>query len=230
MSNMIEIKNVKKSFGKDTAKTEVLKGVDLEIEKGDFVSLMGASGSGKSTLLYLIGGLDKDFEGEIMIDGENIRSMKEKKMSKLRLSKIGFIFQFYNLVQNLSVEDNIMLPITMSGKNVSEYKKKMEEILKITGLTDKRKSKPSQLSGGQQQRVAVARAILNEPELLLADEATGNLDTVAGAEIMELFKKINAEKGITILQVTHSERCAKYGKRIVRMENGRVIDENDPTA
>lgn len=225
MANMIEIKDVKKTFGKDTAKTEVLKGVNLEIEKGDFVSLMGASGSGKSTLLYLIGGLDKDFEGEILIDGENICEMKEKNMSKLRLSKIGFIFQFYNLVQNLSVEDNIMLPITMSGKNVSEYKKKMDEILEITGLTEKRKSKPSQLSGGQQQRVAIARAILNEPEILLADEATGNLDTVAGAEIMDLFKKINAEKGITILQVTHSESCAAYGKRIVRMENGRVIGE-----
>lgn len=225
MANMIEIKDVKKTFGKETAKTEVLKGVNLEIEKGDFVSLMGASGSGKSTLLYLIGGLDKDFEGEILIDGENICDMKEKNMSKLRLSKIGFIFQFYNLVQNLSVEDNIMLPITMSGKNVSEYKKKMDEILEITGLTEKRKSKPSQLSGGQQQRVAIARAILNEPELLLADEATGNLDTIAGAEIMELFKKINEEKGITILQVTHSETCAEYGKRIVRMENGRVIGE-----
>lgn len=226
MSNMVEIKGVKKAFGKDTAKTEVLKGVNLEIEKGDFVSLMGASGSGKSTLLYLIGGLDKDFEGEILIDGENISDMKEKKMSKLRLSKIGFIFQFYNLIQNLSVEDNIMLPVTMSGKKVSDYRKKMEEILEITGLGDKRKSKPSQLSGGQQQRVAIARAVLNAPELLLADEATGNLDTVAGAEIMELFKTINSEKGITILQVTHSERCAKYGKRIVRMENGQVINES----
>lgn len=225
MANMIEIKDVKKTFGKDTAKTEVLKGVNLNIEKGDFVSLMGASGSGKSTLLYLIGGLDKDFDGDILIDGENICDMKEKNMSKLRLNKIGFIFQFYNLVQNLSVEDNIMLPITMSGKNVTEYKKKLDEILEITGLTEKRKSKPSQLSGGQQQRVAVARAILNEPELLLADEATGNLDTVAGAEIMELFKKINEEKKITILQVTHSESCAAYGKRIVRMENGRVISE-----
>lgn len=226
MSNMVEIKGVKKAFGKDTAKTEVLKGVNLEIEKGDFVSLMGASGSGKSTLLYLIGGLDKDFEGEILIDGENIRNMKEKKMSELRLSKIGFIFQFYNLIQNLSVEDNIMLPVTMSGKKVSDYRKKMEDIMEITGLSDKRKSKPSQLSGGQQQRVAIARAVLNEPELLLADESTGNLDTVAGAEIMELFRKINAEKGITILQVTHSERCAKYGKRIVYMENGQVINEN----
>lgn len=226
MSNMVEIKGVKKAFGKDTAKTEVLKGVSLEIEKGDFVSLMGASGSGKSTLLYLIGGLDKDFEGEILIDGENICNMKEKRMSALRLSKIGFIFQFYNLIQNLSVEDNIMLPVTMSGKKVSDYRKKMEEIMEITGLSDKRKSRPSQLSGGQQQRVAIARAVLNEPELLLADEATGNLDTIAGAEIMELFRKINAEKGITILQVTHSERCAKYGKRIVYMENGQVISEN----
>ena len=223
MSDIIEIKNVKKSFGKESNKTEVLKGVNLNIEKGDFVSLMGASGSGKSTLLYLIGGLDKEYEGEIIIDGRNISKLKEKEMSEIRLNKIGFIFQFYNLVQNLSVEDNIMLPITMSGKKVSEYKKKLDAILEITGLSDKRKSKPSQLSGGQQQRAAVARAVLGEPEILLADEATGNLDTVAGAEIMELFKKINAEKKITILQVTHSEKCASYGKRIVRMENGIIL-------
>lgn len=225
MSEIIKIENVKKSFGKNESRTEVLRGVDLNIEKGDFVSLMGASGSGKSTLLYLIGGLDRDFEGNIFIDGKNIRELKEKEMSKLRLNKTGFIFQFYNLVQNLSVEDNIMLPVVMSGKNVKEYSKKMEDILKITDLADKRRSKPSQLSGGQQQRAAVARAILNEPEILLADEATGNLDSVAGDEIMSLFKRINEEKGITILQVTHSEKCALFSKKIVRIENGKIVTE-----
>ena len=222
MNEIIKIENVKKSFGKNESKTEVLRGIDLCIEKGDFVSLMGASGSGKSTLLYLIGGLDRDFEGNIFIDGTNIRDLKEKAMSKLRLNRTGFIFQFYNLVQNLSVEDNIMLPVVMSGKNVKEYSKKMEEILKITDIADKRRSKPSQLSGGQQQRVAIARAILNEPEILLADEATGNLDSVAGDEIMSLFKRINDEKGITILQVTHSEKCAQYSQKIVRIENGKI--------
>lgn len=225
MSEIIKIENVKKSFGKNESRTEVLRGIDLSIEKGDFVSLMGASGSGKSTLLYLIGGLDREFEGNIFIDGKNIRELKEKEMSKLRLNKTGFIFQFYNLVQNLSVEDNIMLPVVMSGKNVKEYSKKMEEILKITDLSDKRRSKPSQLSGGQQQRAAVARAILNEPEILLADEATGNLDSAAGDEIMSLFKRINEEKGITILQVTHSEKCALYSKKTVRIENGKISTE-----
>lgn len=223
MSDIIEIKNVKKSFGKEPNITKVLKGVDLNIEKGDFVSLMGASGSGKSTLLYLIGGLDKDYDGEIIIGGQSINKLKEKEMSEIRLNKIGFIFQFYNLVQNLSVEDNIMLPITMSGKKVSDYKKKLDGILEITGLSEKRNSKPSQLSGGQQQRTAIARAVLGEPEIILADEPTGNLDTVSGAEIMELFKRINEEKKITILQVTHSENCAAYGKRIVRMENGIIL-------
>lgn len=223
MSDIIEIKNVKKSFGKEPNITKVLKGVDLNIEKGDFVSLMGASGSGKSTLLYLIGGLDKDYDGEIIIGGQSISKLKEKEMSEIRLNKIGFIFQFYNLVQNLSVEDNIMLPITMSGKKVSDYKKKLDGILEITGLSEKRNSKPSQLSGGQQQRTAIARAVLGEPEIILADEPTGNLDTVSGAEIMELFKRINEEKKITILQVTHSENCAAYGKRIVRMENGIIL-------
>lgn len=221
---MIRVSDVKKSFGKNEAKTQVLNGVSFEIQKGEFVSLMGASGSGKSTLLYLIGGLDREFEGNIEICGESITSLKEKNLSKLRLQKLGFIFQFYNLVQNLSVEDNILLPLSVGGVKPENCKKELDEILEITGLSAKRKSKPGQLSGGQQQRVAVARAVMMNPEILLADEATGNLDSASSKEMMDLFKRINEEKKITILQVTHSETCAQYGNRIIRLENGRVVE------
>ena len=224
MENMIEVRNVSKSFGKKGgAITQVLNGADLTVEKGEFVSLMGASGSGKSTLLYLIGGLDRSFDGEISICGNSIRKMKEKKLSEIRLGKIGFIFQFYNLVQNLNVEDNILLPSLVAGRSRASLKKDLDEILEITGLTEKRKQMPSKLSGGQQQRVAIARAIISNPEIILADEATGNLDSKSGAEIMELFRRINQEKGITILQVTHSQKCAEYGTRTVVLENGKTI-------
>ncbi len=220
---ILKVENVSKTFGKGEAMNKVLDNVSLEIHKGEFASLMGSSGSGKSTLLYLIGGLDTDYEGSIYISGQKMTGMKESEMSRLRLAKIGFIFQFYNLVQNLSVEDNILLPIKMAKKNVPGYKEKLEEILEITGLTEKRKQKPSQLSGGQQQRVSIARAVLSEPEILLADEPTGNLDSKTTIEIMELFKRINQEKGITFLQVTHSQETAEYGNRIIRLDSGRLV-------
>ena len=224
--SIIEVKEVKKSFGKGESCAEILKGASFSVEKGEFVSLMGASGSGKSTMLYLIGGLDREFEGEIKINDEDIAKKKEKELSKLRLDNIGFVFQFYNLVQNLTVEDNIMLPIKMSKKNTADAKKRLDEILALTGLTEKRKSLPRQLSGGQQQRVAIARAILGEPEILLADEPTGNLDSSSTEEIMQLFRKINKEKNITILQVTHSEHCASFGDRVIELENGKIIRDN----
>lgn len=220
---ILKVENVSKTFGTGEAMNKVLDNVSLEIKKGEFASLMGSSGSGKSTLLYLIGGLDTSYEGNIYICGQKMTEMKESQMSALRLAKIGFIFQFYNLVQNLSVEDNILLPIKMAKKNVPDYRKKLEEILEITGLTAKRKQKPSQLSGGQQQRVSIARAVLSEPELLLADEPTGNLDSKTTVEIMELFKRINLEKKITFLQVTHSQDTAEYGNRIIRLDSGRLV-------
>ena len=222
MANVIEVSNVYKEFGKGDNITKVLSGANLAVGKGEFVSLMGASGSGKSTLLYLIGGLDRNFNGNISVCGSDIGKMKEKDLSKLRLDKIGFIFQFYNLVQNLNVEDNILLPSSVKGKSKSDMKAQLDEILKITGLTEKRKAKPSELSGGQQQRVAIARAVIGDPEIILADEPTGNLDSNAGAEIMNLFSEINKKKGITILQVTHSHKCAEYGDRVIELINGRT--------
>ncbi|MCQ2529418.1 MAG: ABC transporter ATP-binding protein [Saccharofermentans sp.] len=223
MDTIITVDNVKKSFGKGDTKLDVLKGVNLSVTKGEFVSLMGQSGSGKSTLLYLVGGLDMDYEGDIVICGNKLKGLKDKKLSDIRLKEIGFIFQFYNLVQNLNVEDNILLPAAVAGKDMGEYRKKLDEILDIVELTDKRKSMPAQLSGGQQQRVAIARALIGEPSIILADEPTGNLDKESGKKVMEIFSKINKEKGMTILQVTHNEEYTQYGNRIVRLDSGEII-------
>ena len=223
MNTIIEVNNVSKTFGKNTNLNRVLDEACMFVGEGEFVSLMGASGSGKSTLLYLIGGLDREFEGNIKLCGNDIRSMKDRELSRLRLSNMGFVFQFYNLVMNLTVEDNILLPSAISGKKKSELKDALDEILEITGLTEKRKAMPATLSGGQQQRVAIARALIGSPSVILADEPTGNLDSKSTKEIMELFARLNKERGMTILQVTHSDECAAYGTRTVRLDNGKTI-------
>ena len=223
MNTVIEVNNVSKTFGKNTSLNQVLNGACMYVQEGEFVSLMGASGSGKSTLLYLIGGLDRDFEGSISLCGKEIGPLKDKELSNLRLQNVGFVFQFCTLVMNLSVEDNILLPQTMNGRSKSSLKKELDEILEITGLTEKRKSMPNQLSGGQQQRVAVARAVIGNPKVILADEPTGNLDKKSTGEIMDLFRRLNRERGLTILQVTHSEECATYGTRTVVLDSGRTV-------
>ena len=226
MKNVIEISDLRKRFGSGENEALIFDGADLTIEEGSFVSLTGASGSGKSTLLYLIGGLDRDFTGDIRIGGKSITGMTDRELSDIRSFKLSYVFQFYNLVANLTVEENILLPIELSGRKTKDYMGKVNELLELTGLTAKRKCYPSQLSGGQQQRCSIARAVLTEPEILLADEATGNLDKASGEEIMELFRRLNQEKGLTILQVTHSAECAAYGSRIVRLEDRKLVEKN----
>ena len=216
---VISARNIHKTFGKGETAQTVLDGANLDIERGSFVSLMGESGSGKSTLLYLIGGLDRDFTGDIYVAGQSISQMSDNTLSELRCRNIGFVFQFYNLAANLTVEDNILLPLEMSGRRISDYKDKYREILEITGLESKVKSYPAQLSGG-----------LGEPEIILADEPTGNLDSASGAEIMQLFKRLNGEKGVTILQVTHSAECASYSSRIVNLRDGVIVDRYSENA
>ena len=220
---ILEIRNLKKYYGKGDSEVKALDDVSFDVYKGEMLVLLGNSGCGKSTLLNIIGGMDSPTSGQVLLNGEDITAYKDKELTKYRKEKIGFIFQFYNLIQNLSVEENILLPIKMAGKNVPNYKEKLDEILEITGLTEKRNHKPSQLSGGQQQRVSIARAVLSEPEILLADEPTGNLDSKSTTEIMELFKRINEEKGITFLQVTHSMETAEYGSRIIRLDSGKLV-------
>lgn len=222
MSAIIESIDLHKTYTMGKVEVEVLKDINISIEKGEFVSIMGPSGSGKSTLLYLIGGLDKPTSGKIMINGREMSDMKDDEESRLRRQEIGFIFQFYNLIPNLNVEENIMLPILLDGKKLKEYKKELDEILEIVGLSERRRHTPRELSGGQQQRVAIARALINQPDIILADEPIGNLDTKTGMEVMKLLSDINREKGKTIIQVTHSKESANYGKRIINVRDGKV--------
>ncbi|HYH04080.1 MAG TPA: ABC transporter ATP-binding protein, partial [Bacillota bacterium] len=194
---------------------------------GEFVSIMGPSGSGKSTLLYLLGGLDQPTTGSIKINGKELSGMKDREESILRRRDLGFVFQFYNLIPNLNVEENIMLPILLDGKVLKNEKQKLERILAEVGLTDRRYHTPRELSGGQQQRVAIARALVNEPDIILADEPIGNLDSKTGTEIMKLLQRINHEYGKTIVQVTHSGEAAQYGDRIIHVRDGKVWDVDE---
>ncbi|PAT00989.1 macrolide ABC transporter ATP-binding protein [Candidatus Izimaplasma bacterium ZiA1] len=223
MENIIKINDLHKSFNSNHVEFEVLKGINLEINEGEFVSIMGPSGSGKSTLLYLMGGLDAPSKGDIYINDKKIDDLNDKQLSILRQEEIGFVFQFYNLVQHLSVEENILLPLTIQGKNTKKHEAYLTEILEAVGLLDKRKSLPRELSGGQQQRVAIARALINSPRIILADEPTGNLDSKATKEIMDLFKKINKLYKTVIVQVTHSKETAEYGNRIINVKDGILV-------
>lgn len=226
LAKIIEVKDVYKDFGEKQQTVQILKGINLDIYEGEFASIMGSSGCGKSTLLFLIGALDSPTSGEILINGVNMFSLSDREQSKQRRKNIGFVFQFYNLVPNLTVEENIMLPISMSGGNVKNYREKLDYLLEITELTERRKNIPGQLSGGQQQRVAIARAVITTPSIILADEPVGNLDSVTGERVMELFRDINQQFGITILQVTHDESKALYGNRIINLKDGKVLKES----
>jgi len=230
----ITIKNLNKSFVNGSETAHVLKNINLTVEDGEFVSIMGPSGCGKSTLLYLLGGLDRPTSGSVSIHDVDLSTMKEKALCDMRSDTIGFVFQFYNLVPNLNVEDNIALPLMIAGRKRSSYAKKIDEVLEIIGMTDKRKLTPRELSGGQQQRVAIARALVFDPEIVFLDEPIGNLDSKTGLRIMELFREINKKYGKTIVQVTHSEEAARYGTKLVRVLDGRIemveeLDENGNT-
>ena len=183
---------------------------------------MGPSGSGKSTLLYLLGGLDRPTSGTVAINGRDLSTLKDKELSRMRNEEIGFVFQFYNLVPNLNVVDNISLPLMLAGKKQSAYQDKIDECLELIGMQDKRKLTPRQLSGGQQQRVAIARSLVFDPDILFLDEPIGNLDSKSGTKIMELFRRINRKYGKTIVQVTHSEEAARYGTRLIRIVDGEI--------
>ncbi|EGT5271921.1 ABC transporter ATP-binding protein [Clostridioides difficile] len=219
----VEAKNIIKEYKIGNTTTRVLKEVSLQIMKGEFVSIMGQSGSGKSTLLYILGGLDTPTSGKVYMNGADISHFNDEKMSIIRRRNIGFVFQFYNLIPNLNVEENIMLPLLLDGKNLKDYKNQLDEILDIVGLTDRRKHTPRELSGGQQQRVAIARALIGKPEILFADEPTGNLDSKTGIEIIDLLNKINRDNGQTIIMVTHSPEAAKSSSRTITVSDGLIV-------
>ena len=222
-NNVIEVKKVCKSFYMGENKLDVLKDIDLDIQRGDFVSIMGPSGSGKSTLLYLLGGLDHVTSGSIAINGKNIEKLNDVHQSEMRRKDIGFVFQFYNLIENLTAEENIMLPALLDGKKRGDVKKLTDELLKLVGLYERRKHTPRELSGGQQQRVAIARALVMKPDIIFADEPVGNLDSKTGLEILELLQKINLQEQKTIIMVTHSEESATYGNKKIYLKDGQVV-------
>lgn len=226
---LIEAKDIVKSYitgqGEDCT-FYALKGVSLNIEKGEFVAIMGASGSGKSTFMNIIGCLDKPNGGTYFLDGENIVDTRLDKLSEVRNSKLGFVFQGFNLISRTSALENVELPMIYKGIPPKERRERAMEALKIVGLTGKEQNMPNQLSGGQQQRVAIARAIVNDAPVILADEPTGNLDTKTSYEVMDFFVNLNEEMGKTIVLVTHEDDIAKYCKRTVRFKDGNIISDS----
>ncbi len=219
---IIETLDVHKWYEAGEQRIPVLRGVTMNVGTGEFVSIMGPSGSGKSTLLYLLGGLDRPSSGTIRFEGRDLASLSDGEMSRLRRRKVGFVFQFFNLVPNLTVEENVLLPVLLDGGNERSRRRDLERILETVELTDRRRHRPNELSGGQQQRVAIARALICEPELILADEPTGNLDSHTSHEVMELFRRINEEHDQAIVMVTHSPESAAYARRHIEVIDGQV--------
>jgi len=221
--SLIEIRNLCKVYGEGEAEVKALDNINLNIEQGEFVAIVGPSGSGKSTLLHLLGGVDRPSSGEIIIKGESIYKLKEKELSILRRRKIGFVFQFFNLIPVLTTEENIEMPVLLDGRKID--KKYMEELLKLLGLENRRKHHPSELSGGQQQRVSIGRALANKPSIILADEPTGNLDTKNSREILELLKYSAKKYNQTLILITHDINIAKSADRVITIEDGKVATD-----
>ncbi len=219
--SILQTKDLKKYYGSGDTQVKALDGVDLSVEQGEFVAIVGTSGSGKSTLLHMLGGLDRPTSGSVTVDGKDIFSLKDEGLTIFRRRKIGFVFQAYNLVPVLSVWENIDLPIHLEGRKVDrEY---VREAISILGLEKKLKSLPDQLSGGQQQRVAIARAMATKPAILLADEPTGNLDSKTSQDVLSLMKVTGQKFAQTMVMITHNEEIAQMAHRIVRIEDGRIV-------
>ncbi|WP_281539097.1 ABC transporter ATP-binding protein [Romboutsia timonensis] len=220
--NILEIINLSKTYGKGENKVEAIKNINLSIEKGKFIAIIGASGSGKSTLLHCIAGLDNITSGEVIFEGQNISKLSEEELSRLRSRKFGFIFQSFNLIPVINVYDNIVLPINIDNKRVD--KEYINSIIKVLGLSDKIKKFPNELSGGQQQRVAIARALANKPEIIFADEPTGNLDSSTTDEVINLLKECSLRFGQTLVMITHNNEIANMADKIVTIQDGSILN------
>lgn len=219
--SIVEISNVRKSYRLGNLEVPVLSGINLKIEQGEFLAIMGPSGSGKSTLVNLIGCLDRPTEGQVLIRGRDLQRMSDEELARLRGLEIGFVFQTFNLVPRLTALDNVLLPTFANSKISVDPRKRAKELLEIMGLQDRMHHRPGELSGGQSQRVSIARALINDPAILLADEPTGNLDSKTGAEILQIFMDLNRE-GRTIVIVTHDSEIAKYADRVVLVKDGII--------
>lgn len=222
--SMVSVRNVSKVYRRGKQEVEVLHGIDLVIPKGDFVALMGPSGSGKTTLLNLIGGLDQPTSGEVSVGGERIDQLSSGALAKWRSANVGFVFQFYNLMPVLSAQRNVELPLLLTALNAAERKRNAAIALKLVGLEERAGHKPKELSGGQEQRVAIARAIVSDPQVLVCDEPTGDLDRKTADEILTLLQKLNREYGKTIVMVTHDPKAAEYASRTVHLDKGTLVD------
>ena len=218
---ILETQNLKKTYGTGDTAVHALDGVNLAVENGEFVSIVGTSGSGKSTLLHMLGGLDRPTEGKVIVDGNDIFKLKDEALTIFRRRKIGFVFQSYNLVPVLSVYENIVLPIQLDGSKIDE--EYINEVIETLGLSEKLQSLPNQLSGGQQQRVAIARAIASKPAIILADEPTGNLDSKTSQDVLSLLKITSQKFSQTIVMITHNEEIAQLADRIIRIEDGLIV-------
>jgi putative ABC transport system ATP-binding protein len=221
---VVEAINVTKTYMLGKVPVEALRGVNLKVETGDFVAILGPSGSGKSTMLNLIGALDKPTSGTLLIDGVDISTLNDNQLADLRL-KIGFVFQFFNLIPRLTARDNVELSMSIANLSKAERKKRAIELLETVGLKDRINHKPAELSGGQQQRVAIARALANNPKFLLLDEPTGNVDSKTANEVLTLIKKLNVENNVSIIMVTHDQHLAREAKRTVQMFDGEITAE-----
>ncbi len=221
--SFIEVKNLCKVYGNGEVEVHALNNINLNIEQGEFVAIVGPSGSGKSTLLHLLGGVDKPSSGEVVIKGESMYKLKEKELSILRRRKLGFVFQFFNLIPVLTAEENIEMPVLLDGNKID--KNYMDEILKVLGLEDRKKHYPSELSGGQQQRVSIGRALANKPSVILADEPTGNLDSKNSKEVLELLKYCAKKYNQTLILITHDINIAKSADRIITIKDGKIATD-----
>lgn len=221
MENMITLKKIVRNFPLGNQVVKVLKGIDLNITRNEYVALMGPSGSGKSTLMNLLGCLDTPTSGEYWLNGQDVSKLTDNELAEIRNKEIGFVFQTFNLLPRSTALENVMLPLVYAGMGAKERKERAEEVLRQVGLGDRMDHRPNQLSGGQRQRVAVARALVNNPSIILADEPTGNLDTKTSVEIMNLFDEIH-RNGNTVILVTHEEDIAKHAKRVIRLRDGEV--------
>jgi putative ABC transport system ATP-binding protein len=220
---ILKVENLTKIYGKDSTKVVALDHVSFSVEKGEFVAIVGASGSGKSTLLHLIGGVDRPTSGKVFIDGKDIFDFNDDKLAIFRRRQVGLIYQFYNLIPILNVEENITLPLSLDNREID--KEKLNEMLKLLGLQNRRMHLPNELSGGQQQRTSIGRALITNPTIILADEPTGNLDSKSSDEIVALLKKSNKELNQTIIMITHNMEIAKVADRIIKIEDGKIISE-----
>ena len=225
MASLVSIRSLTKTYQRGPEKVEVLHGIDLDIEQGDFVALMGPSGSGKTTLLNLIGGLDVPTGGQITIDGQRIDTMKGGQLAHWRSQNVGYVFQFYNLMPMLTAQRNVELPLLLTHLSGAQRKRNAEIALQLVGLADRAKHKPNELSGGQQQRVAIARAIVSDPKLLICDEPTGDLDRQSAEDILGLLQTLNREHGKTIVMVTHDPKAAEYASHTLHLDKGSLVEQ-----